>query len=198
MGRGFRGNPRQAAGHYGVRLAVPDGENSQDHVASGQSRVGARRRGGERNPLLRHVSFRVRFDSGDQLFASGGIHRRRKLRLVAETGRGRFDHQLIEMLQHVLAGFLLAAPPSGHRRHAQIFAQELAAKAGQERQVARRFHQPAAESVVNHHGAVADGLRQGRARPTRNLRAVRGDRRKLSSKRRMIKSTGSRPARVFK
>ena len=31
---------------------------------------------------------------------------------------------------------------------------------GRKRQVARRFNQPAAQSVVNHHGAVADGLHQ--------------------------------------
>ena len=83
-----------------------------------------------------------------------------KLRLMTEAGRRGFDHQLIKMLQHVLAGFLLAAPPGGHRRHAQIFAQKLAAKAGQEGQVARRLHQPAAQSIVNHHGAVANGLHQ--------------------------------------
>ena len=54
---------------------------------------------------------------------------RRRSDLAAGARKGRLDHQVFQMLQHVAQRLLLAAPPGGHRRHFQILAQQLLAQA---------------------------------------------------------------------
>ena len=86
MGRVFIGDARQASRHHRVGLAVPNGENSQNHVPGRESRVRAHWKRGKIDSLLRYVSFRVRFDSADQRFAAFRTHRGGKFQLVAKAG----------------------------------------------------------------------------------------------------------------
>ena len=66
----------------------------------------------------------------------------------------------LEMLEHVPARRLVAAPPGGHRRHPQLLAEHVAAQAGQERHQGRGLHQAAAETVGDEDGAGARRLHQ--------------------------------------
>jgi len=93
----------------------------------------ADRRGGKRDLFLRDELFRVRFDAGGQRSALGGAHLRRKDRNLAGAAEGRLDHEIGQVIEHEAAFPILPAPPGGHRRHPQFFAEQVARHAGQER-----------------------------------------------------------------
>ena len=62
------------------------------------------------------------------------------------------------MIEHVLAGGILAAPPGGDGRQLQFLAEQEAAQAGQERHERRALQQAATEGVGDGDIAGAQGL----------------------------------------
>jgi hypothetical protein len=64
-----------------------------------------------------------------------------------ESGEGAFEHNFVEMIDHVVHLLLLAAPPRRHRGHLQVFSQQVATQAGEESHEDGRFHQSGTERI---------------------------------------------------
>ncbi len=83
-----------------------------------------------------------------------------KHRLEALGWKSGFDHQEIQIIQHILERFGLAAPPGCGHGQLQILAQHSSAKAGEKWHEGRRFDQAAAQRVRNGHVACAHRFHQ--------------------------------------
>ena len=119
------GDSRQTAGHDPVALAIRDHEPTQHHRARHQPPVFQHRRGRQWQRFLRHKHLWRRLNPADQLGASRRV--KASAFPVRLARQDRTHHQLIQMIQHIAARIVIAAPPGRQGRQRQRFAQQLLA-----------------------------------------------------------------------
>ncbi len=88
--------------------------------------VDIRGRGGQRQRGLRHIVARVFLDQAGELAPHRGSAVRTDHDAIAAGFIGRLDHQLVEVLEHMLAVFLAHAEPGGHAGQQRFLLQVIA------------------------------------------------------------------------
>jgi hypothetical protein len=134
------GDPREAARHHLVTLARRRDIDPQQHRRCPQrARARPRRRQRQRQRLLADELVTVTLDLADQAGTFLCRHARREQPLLAareQAARGAdaAHDELVQVLEHVAALALLAAPPRGQARHRELLVEEIPAQGRQEAQ----------------------------------------------------------------
>ena len=188
--RRIGGYARQTAGHdpvarrRGYRIdADAEGAGRESLRAGGAPH----RRLRERQPLLGDIGVRPRAQAIDERRRSRvGVEIAAEHRIEPLVGKRRLDDQPLDVLDHVLEGRRLAAPPGRDRRQAQLLAQQPLGDRRHEPHPRRRFEHAAAERIGDRPPCRRAPRRSGPGTPSaESARSSTGSQKSSSSRRRI-------------